>query len=500
MTINKAMNIALTGLNAHQAALNVVSHNIANINTEGYRRQQVHFAEMRTPLYDNSVSGQIASLAGVRIDGIKTASNDYLNDYLRKQNAIYEGLQTGADIAAGVAGLLDELQDSALGDSLNAFYEAANSLNQNPTDYSLRVNFVAKAKAVANKFNALDTSLKNYATSVIGDGVSDKSAQASQVGTDVSKLNAKLQNLADINLQLSRTPDDTNLQSQRDQVLSEISSLADVDVKITETGTANVSIGNAELVSGVKVVGKLEYSTVTDANGNIKPRIQAVDVETKKPKDVTSSFTGGSIGGVISGLKTLTTAQNELDQLAKAFIKQMNDIQQYDDSVTKARYYNRQDDELVDETPPPLFEGTSAGDIKINDEVYNNPDKVAAARIDTSKGDWEKLKKAVGNGDNALFFYNAKSQKLGDLGGLSTQDFLISMGTKAALEAEDLQNRADAQGSIVDSINNQILSETGVNLDEELSNMIIYQQGYNASARMFSTCVEVFDTLVNLGK
>ena len=261
MTINKAMNIALTGLNAHQAALNVVSHNIANINTEGYRRQQVHFAEMRTPLYDNSVSGQIASLAGVKIDGIKTASNDYLNDYFRKQNALYEGLQTGADIAAGVAGLLDELQDSALGDSLNAFYEAANSLYQNPTDYSMRVNFVAKAKAVANKFNALDTSLKNYATSVIGDG-SDGSAQASQVGTDVSKLNSQLEKLANINLQQSRTPDDTNLQSQRDQVLSEISSLANVDVKITETGTANVSIGNAELVSGVKVVGKLEYSTV----------------------------------------------------------------------------------------------------------------------------------------------------------------------------------------------------------------------------------------------
>lgn len=495
MTINKAMNIALTGLNAHQAALNVVSHNIANINTEGYRRQQVHFAEMRTPLYDNSVSGQIASLAGVKIDGIKTASNDYLNDYFRKQNALYEGLQTGADIAAGVAGLLDELQDSALGDSLNAFYEAANSLYQNPTDYSMRVNFVAKAKAVANKFNALDTSLKNYATSVIGDG-SDGSAQASQVGTDVSKLNSQLEKLANINLQLSRTPDDTNLQSQRDQVLSKISSLADVDVKITETGTANVSIGNAELVSGVKVVGKLEYSTVTDANGSINPRIQAIDVETKRVKDVTKDFTGGSIGGVISGLETLTTAQSDLNRLAKAFADQMNGIQQYVNGNEQACYYDRQNDVLV-KNPPALFEGTTAGDIKINNDVYNNPDLVAAARLDTSAVNWEK---AVGNGDNALFFFNAKSAKLTDLDGLSMQDFLIAMGTKAALSADDLQKQADAQGSIVDSINNQILSETGVNLDEELSNMIIYQQGYNASARMFSTCVEVFDTLVNLGK
>ena len=359
----------------------------------------------------------------------------------------------------------------------------------------MRVNFVAKAKAVANKFNALDTSLKNYATSVIGNGT-DGSAQASQVGTDVSKLNSQLEKLANINLQLSRTPDDTNLQSQRDQVLSEISSLADVDVKITETGTANVSIGNAELVSGVKVVGKLEYSTVTDANGSINPRIQAIDVETKRVKDVTKDFTSGSIGGVISGLETLTTAQSDLNKLAKAFADQMNGIQQYANGNEQACYYDRQNDVLV-KNPPALFDGTTAGDIKINDDVYNNPDLVAAARLDTSAVNWEK---AVGNGDNALFFYNAKSAKLTDLDGLSMQDFLIAMGTKAALSADDLQKQADAQGSIVDSINNQILSETGVNLDEELSNMIIYQQGYNASARMFSTCVEVFDTLVNLGK
>ena len=159
MTINKAMNIALTGLNANQAALNVVSHNIANINTEGYRRQTVHFAEMRTPIYDNSVRGQIASLAGVRIDGITTASNDYLNNYYRLQNSIYEGLQAGADALGGIANLLDELKDSALGDSLNEFFNAANALNQNPTDYSLRVNFVERAKAVANKFNATSKNL-----------------------------------------------------------------------------------------------------------------------------------------------------------------------------------------------------------------------------------------------------------------------------------------------------------------------------------------------------
>lgn len=495
MTINKAMNIALSGLNAHQAALNVVSHNIANINTEGYRRQTVHFAEMRTPLYDNSVRGQIASLAGVKIDGITTASNDYLNNYYRTQNSIYEGLQAGADVAGQVANLLDELKDSALGDSLSAFYDAANSLNQNPTDYSLRVNFIEKAKAVANKFNSMDKTLSNYRESVVG----TKDAPAnSQLGTDISNLNDKLKNLADINRQIAMNKDDTSLQSQRDQILSEISGLADVTTTITAMGTADVKIGNEDLVKGVEVVGTLTYSV--DTNGN--PKISYKNKETGKfdPDFESKISKNGKIGGTLSICgEVLADAQNDLNKLAKAFIDEMNKIQTKVDANGKTPcYYDRINDKLVPSTNDyKLFEGTTAGDIKINDKVYKDPDKVAAARVDTTTANWEK---AVGNGDNALFFYNAKSAKLTDLGGLSMQDFLISMGTKAALKADDLQKQADAQGAIVDNISNQILSEVGVNLDEELSNMIIYQQAYNASARVFSACVEIYDTLVNLGK
>lgn len=489
MTISKAMNISLSGLNAHQAALNVVSHNIANINTEGYRRQTVHFAEMRTPAYDNSVKSQIASLAGVRIDGITTASNDYLNNYYRIQNSTYEGLQAGADVAGKVADLLDELKDSALGDSLSAFYDAANSLNQNPTDYSLRVNFVEKAKAVANKFNAMDTSLSNYKDSVVG---TKDSAASSQLGTDISSLNDKLKNLADINRQIAMNKDDASLQSQRDQILADISGFADVTTTITAMGTADVKLGNNDLVRGSEVVGELSYY-VNDAG---EPKVRYYNTETGKTNiNFESNFKGGKIGGTLSGLETLSTAQSDLDKLAKAFVDQMNSIQQYVDGNNQACSYDRVNDKLV-QNPPALFEGTTAGDIKINEDVYKNPDLVAAARVDTSSANWEN---AVGNGDNALFFYNAKSAKLTDLGGLSMQDFLISMGTKAALRADDLQKQADSQGAIVDSISNQILSETGVNLDEELSNMIIYQQGYNASARVFSACVEMFDTLVNLG-
>ena len=73
------------------------------------------------------------------------------------------------------------------------------------------------------------------------------------------------------------------------------------------------------------------------------------------------------------------------------------------------------------------------------------------------------------------------------------------MSTKAGTDAATKAADADAKGALVDNISNQILSQTGVNLDEELSYMIMYQQAYKASARVFATCVEIYDTLVALG-
>lgn len=495
MTISKAMNISLTGLNANQAALNVVSHNIANMNTEGYVRQRANFAEVRTATKDGSVRGQIASLAGVKIASITTAANDYLNNYFRTQNSKYQGLLSDADTAGQVADLMDDLKGTGLGDSLTDFFSAANSLNKNPTDYSLRVNYAEKAKAVANKFNAMSTNITKLRDSKIGNGDTIESAEASEAGTYVSQINSAIEQLLTVNKQILSRPDDAGLQTQRDQILSQLSGLANVTTSLNPSGTANVKIGDIDLIKHCEIQSELRITATgqimaDDARGN------AVDI--------TDTIKEGSLGGVLNSLDTFDRAMSDLNTLAKAFADKMNELQTYTDGTNKACSYNRIDDKLEISTEN-MFktnDGTTdinASNITINDKILDNPDLIAAARVDTDtlkNPDWEK---SVGNGDNALEIYNVQNEKLPDLGGLSLTDYIISLGTKFALEADAKTNDAEIQGGIVDGINNQILSETGVNLDEELSNMIIYQQAYNASARVFSACVEVFDTLVKLG-
>ena len=492
MTISKALNISLSGLNANQAALNVVSHNIANMNTEGYVRQRVNFAEVRTRNVDGTVRGQIASLSGVKIASITTAANDYLNNYYRTQNATYQGLLSDAETAAQVADLMDELKGTGLGDSLSEFFNAANALNQNPTDYSLRINYAEKAKAVANKFNTMSKNISNLKESKIGNGDSVESAEASQIGTEVKKINSALEQILAVNKQLSTRPDDAGLKTQRDQLLSEISSIANVTTSINPSGTVNVKIGDTDLITHCEIQNTLSIT----ASGSIL----AVD-EKGTSKDITADIKSGTLGGTLSGMSAITKAAEAVDTLAAAFADTMNEIQRYQNGDIKAASYDRANDRLVESTVD-MFSSSdgnpiNASNIVINSTLYNNPDLIAAARVDTSETNWEK---SVGNGDNALEFYNAQNKKIDALGHLNINDYLISIATKTALDAGEKANEADIQGSIVDGISNQILSETGVNLDEELTNMIIYQQAYNASARVFSACVEVFDTLVSLGK
>ena len=112
------------------------------------------------------------------------------------------------------------------------------------------------------------------------------------------------------------------------------------------------------------------------------------------------------------------------------------------------------------------------------------------------------------NTNNNLLLKAASSGELNDLekalAGGADVNFKNGDGRTALMKAakrgyREIVDVLSDKGAVVDDIKNQILAETGVNLDEELANMIMYQQAYKASARVFSCCVQVCDTLVALG-
>ena len=200
---------------------------------------------------------------------------------------------------------------------------------------------------------------------------------------------------------------------------------------------------------------------------------------------------------------------NDLDKLADAFAQEMNRIQSVADGNKKPLYIGP-DGTLVESTTP-LFVTTdgsttfTAGNIKINSVIVKDPTLIATARIDTTQPDYDN--KAVGNTSNMDLFNNLAKGKLSALSyttpageGVSLTDFLSNLVSKIGSEVQSINNAKEAQEAVKDQAIAQRDLLYGVDLDEELADLIRYQRSYEASARVFNVANELMQLMVQLGK
>ncbi|MEX2649235.1 MAG: flagellar hook-associated protein FlgK [Alphaproteobacteria bacterium] len=151
-----------------------------------------------------------------------------------------------------------------------------------------------------------------------------------------------------------------------------------------------------------------------------------------------------------------------------------------------------------------FFVGSSADAIAVRAEIIANPGRVATADLDTTATTGEV---AATVGDNRVIIRLAEvfesAVALGAVGGLPAAH--VTLGTfastvvgLAATRAAAAGDGVDQQAVLVDNLRFRLGAETGVNVDEELSNLILFQNAYQASARVMTTAQEMFDTLIDM--
>ena len=190
-----------------------------------------------------------------------------------------------------------------------------------------------------------------------------------------------------------------------------------------------------------------------------------------------------------------------------AFAEEMNRIQTQADANGIPMYIGP-DGTLLESTIP-LFvtkDGTgnfTAGNIQINQAVIDNPTLVATARLDPNAADFDD--RAVGNASNMKEFNSLASKKLAGLSlsdpageGLSLIDYLSSLVSKIGSGIDSIKSAGDAQNAVVDQIQAQRDQLYGVDLNEELADLIKYQRAYEASAKMFTTSNELMQTIIQM--
>ena len=226
--------IASSGIQAYREALAVTGQNIANVDTEGYRRRGVALSEISASQNDITTISDQTGL-GVRVAGITRAFDSFIANRTRDASSDFsqtEAHKAGLDTLEGalVPGEYD------LGYFLGEFFDGLNSLAQAPSDLASRAVALTKGSALAEGFVRLSQGL---------DTLRDEIAkQSAQVTRDLNSLLVTLRNTQN---QLIASGSGNNASNAildaRDQTLTEIADLVGISVTTAASGAATVTLG-----------------------------------------------------------------------------------------------------------------------------------------------------------------------------------------------------------------------------------------------------------------
>ena len=263
-------NTARTGLTAHQSAINVTSHNIANSSTVGYSRQRVKIITAR-PISIGGEAGQVGT--GAQIAAIERVRDSFLDYQVRVETSELGKYSAKSEYLSQVESIFNEPSDTGISTSLSEFFDAFQELSKQSTSSSTRAVVAQKSKALCDILNKTYTKLEKL-----------QQDSKDEIKSSVKAINSLLEQLTTINDQIriaSISGDNPNdLMDSRDVILDELSAKFGIDIDKKQfngndvTGSDLVGVGLNPLVNSSPngEVTRLGYVTNVeiDAAGNGK--------------------------------------------------------------------------------------------------------------------------------------------------------------------------------------------------------------------------------------
>jgi len=461
------LNTALTSLYAQKRGLDVTGQNIANSSTEGYTRQRLRLAANAGGINPGVYSTVDGVGNGVRIAGLDRSRSEYLEERGRTEhgNAAYLTNQTATYNA--IEDVFAEPSDTALQARLHDMWDAWNDVSNNWQDPSTRSSLIERSVTVATTLNDAHASLANQFQ-----------AKNNELSTYVDQVNTLAGTVATMNnkivvaQQAGMQPNE--LMDQRDQAIMQLSELAGATTVAQPNGAINVYIGNGPVVSEFSA-RQVKAAGPTTLDG-ISPTSQAALQWADTGNTVVA---GGTMGSMVDSMNTIIPGISaQIDAVAQKVADTVNDAHEQGYSIDGT-------------TGQPFFEVDANGhtDAKSIKVAITDPAKVAFSSNNPISADPSvpgTLNHDVadqltdlgnsGNGPDATY-----QQMIGQLG----------------VAAQASSRRSDIQNSVRDQVDTDRGAESGVNLDEEMTNLLTYQRGYEAASRVLTTVDSMLDQLIN---
>lgn len=529
---------AISGLNASQAGLNVTGHNLTNINTPGYVRQQV----LQNDSFYTDIGRKgntILSLgSGVDVTEIRQIRDSFLDRNYRTEMSSYQFYHIKQSTINEVESILGEINGESLSDVMTDLWRQINRLATAPDGIDERKAFIQSAAVFVDKVNHITSQLNAYQYDL-----------NNQVKDSVDKVNALTVQIRDLNEKIMRyeiNGDHANdFRDERNKALDELSKL--IDIHYTEDATGRVQVkAEGHLLIHDKFINKIKLVQAQSKSPFQKPIWGDTEEDViKMNKDITSEAGNDlgklkalliSRGNTVANYATdwdeitlndnktsedegncflIPKIQKEFDTLVHSIVTKINNILSPYDSVTLTQDPNGPMGQDKDKTMhTELFSRINVERFDSSgnyiEEDPNNPEtlysagniQINPALLNEGGYNFLPLSRSGYVGDDSviqdiLLIWGEESTKIGNNQNLNFQDYYAEFVTRIGTEGNEVIRRVEDKQTVVNHVDNMRNAMSGVSTDEEMGNMMKYQHAYNASARVINVVDSMIDTIVN---
>lgn len=465
---------ATRGMNSNQNALQTSGHNIANINTPGYSRQRTRIQTEQPYI----MAGIGAMGTGSRTTGVDRIVDNFIQVQTQGAYSKFRFFEQKANALGQLEQYMNEPSETGLLNQLSVLHDSWAKLGSNPELGTAKTLVVENSNTFADMINQTKVQIEKL-NSELTDSV-DKS---------VLDLNEKLKHLETLNKQIydlaSQNVVPNDLLDSRDLLLKDISGLAEIDSKFDMYGrVSSLKIGGTEVLEG----GRKEIAVVTGAGqvstgGNqqldvtfdgtipvgsivvIDPNKTDPDKLLVEAGDI-ADIKQGMIGGYQEAAKEVKERLAEFDAFITSVVDTINTVY----NKTKNADNN--------------FFFFTDGKLEVNQELSEDPSKLVVGNPDHP-----------GDGSLATSISELFSKKGDD--NMTFAERYNNIVTKNGISKQQADNTADAQLTVLNQLEIQNESVSGVNINEEVSDVMRFSQAFQANARVLQTISEMLDTLIN---
>ncbi len=451
-------------MRAHQMALDITGHNIANADTPGYSRQVANLtatAPYTLPsLQRTTTAGQMGT--GVEVARIQRMRDEFIDVQIRHESSAQGRWKARQSTLEQLEVILNEPSEEGIAAYLHKFWSALQELADRPDDPAIRqvlyetaVSFTELIRQTHSQLKTLQRDLDQQAQ-IIGERINSLAQQIAAVNEEIGKV-------------ISVGDDPNDLLDKREVLVRELAGLTNIEVQTDHMNRYIITISGSLLVSGDRA-NSLAFVENPDHNG----LVDVVWAETGTVVDLRD----GELKGLLE-MRDLEVAYylDALNAFASTLITEFNAVHLSGYGLSGSTGLN-------------FFSGNDASNIRIDPAITIDLNNIAASIDLGGVG-------APGNGENALALAGViKTAFLMNNGTATLSDFYESIIVKLGVDAEKANTMLENKKALLHHLQKRQESVAGVSLDEEMVNMIKFQNSYNAASRLITAIDEMLETLI----